>query len=161
MSELPERVVVGANGAYWRDFGTHYSMCPVSDDNDPVEAVATYVRLPAPDERQVGLREALTQLRDAAQAYRGRRAVQWDDPTEEPLTNALIVAGRALAAPAEEERLDVERLAKALHEMEGPGKHSRPRHTRQICPGPGHHTADAERVAAEYRALGDESKEEG
>ena len=57
MSELPERVVVGANGAYWRDFGTHYSMCPVSEDNDPVEVVATYVRLPAPDERQAGLRD--------------------------------------------------------------------------------------------------------
>jgi hypothetical protein len=41
---LPERVVVGANGAYWRDYGQHYSMCPVSDDNDPVEVRAVYVR---------------------------------------------------------------------------------------------------------------------
>lgn len=51
-SNLPERIVVGANGAYWRYFepdgvGTtepFYSMCPVSSDNDPVEPVAVYVR---------------------------------------------------------------------------------------------------------------------
>jgi hypothetical protein len=42
---LPKRVVVGANGAYYRDFGGFYSMCPVSDDNDPVEVVAVYVRI--------------------------------------------------------------------------------------------------------------------
>jgi hypothetical protein len=51
--DLPERVVVGANGAYWRDYADHYSMCPVSDDNDPIEPVAIYIRaalaaLPAP-----------------------------------------------------------------------------------------------------------------
>lgn len=39
---LPARVVVGANGAYWRDFGDFYSMCPVSTDNHPVEIVAVY-----------------------------------------------------------------------------------------------------------------------
>lgn len=39
---LPERIVVGSNGAYWRDFVTTYSMCPVSSDNDPVERVAVY-----------------------------------------------------------------------------------------------------------------------
>lgn len=41
----PWRVVVGANGAYWRDYGTYYSMCPVSVDNDPVVPVAIYVRV--------------------------------------------------------------------------------------------------------------------
>lgn len=40
---LPQRVVVGKNGAYWRDYGDGYSMCPVSEDNDPVEVVAAYV----------------------------------------------------------------------------------------------------------------------
>ena len=40
---LPARVVVGANGAYWRDFGDGYSMCPVSTDNDPVVVTAVYV----------------------------------------------------------------------------------------------------------------------
>ena len=39
---FPDRVVVGANGAYWRDYGDFYSMCPVSDDNDPVVPVAVY-----------------------------------------------------------------------------------------------------------------------
>ena len=39
---LPHRVVVGRNGAYWRDYGDHYSMCPVSEDNDPVEPVAVF-----------------------------------------------------------------------------------------------------------------------
>lgn len=42
--DLPSRVLVGKNGAYWRDYGTHYSMCPVSDDNEPVEPKAIYVR---------------------------------------------------------------------------------------------------------------------
>ena len=44
MSDLPIRVVVGANGAYWRDFGDLYSMCPVSEDNEPVVIAAIYVR---------------------------------------------------------------------------------------------------------------------
>lgn len=44
-SNLPPRIVVGANGAYWRDFGDFYSMCPVSTDNDPVEVVAVYERV--------------------------------------------------------------------------------------------------------------------
>lgn len=48
-SDLPAQVVVGANGAYWRDYGTHYSMCPVSDDNDPVEVVAVFKRYDASD----------------------------------------------------------------------------------------------------------------
>lgn len=61
---LPSRVVVGANGAYWRDYtdSDHpgYSMCPVSEDNEPVEAVAVYVRAtPTPDTR---LREALLSI---------------------------------------------------------------------------------------------------
>lgn len=48
---FPRRVVVGANGAYWRDFGTHYSMCPVSNDNDPIDIVAAYERVELPPER--------------------------------------------------------------------------------------------------------------
>ena len=42
--DLPDRIVVGANGAYWRDYGDHYSMCVISEDNDPVEIVAIYNR---------------------------------------------------------------------------------------------------------------------
>lgn len=41
-ASLPSRVVVDAKGAYWRDFGTHFSMCPVSDDNETIAAVAVY-----------------------------------------------------------------------------------------------------------------------
>lgn len=44
-NDLPARVVVGENGAYWRDYGDSYSMCPVSTDNDPVVPVAAYVRI--------------------------------------------------------------------------------------------------------------------
>ena len=44
LDDLPDRVVVGANGAYWRAYVDHYSMCPVSTDNDPVEVVAVYTR---------------------------------------------------------------------------------------------------------------------
>ena len=58
--------------------------------------------------------------------------------------------------------IDVERLAAALHEMEGPGRHSRPRLTRQICPGPDHHIREAEKVAAEYARLSESTgSEEG
>ncbi len=48
---LPERVVVGANGAYWRVYSDQYSMCPVSTDNDPIDVIATYERVvnPVPD----------------------------------------------------------------------------------------------------------------
>lgn len=42
---LPARVVVGENGAYWRDFGDWFSMCVVSTDNDPVVPVAVYERV--------------------------------------------------------------------------------------------------------------------
>lgn len=48
LTDLPDRIVVGANGAYWRDFGEFYSMCPVSTDNDPVDVVAVYVRVQPP-----------------------------------------------------------------------------------------------------------------
>lgn len=50
IDDLPDRVVVGKNGAYWRNWDTRpgvlgsYSMCPVSTDNDPIEPVAVYVR---------------------------------------------------------------------------------------------------------------------
>lgn len=47
---LPTRVVVGANGAYWRDFDGSYSMCPVSGDNEAVEVVAVYERVESPPE---------------------------------------------------------------------------------------------------------------
>jgi hypothetical protein len=48
--------------------------------------------------RIIALREALERLRDAAQAFRGRRAVDWSDPTEKPLTDALVAASATLAA---------------------------------------------------------------
>ncbi len=41
--DLPPRIIVGANGAYWRDYDAHRSMCPVSTDNDPIEVAAVYV----------------------------------------------------------------------------------------------------------------------
>ena len=65
---LPSRVVVGANGAYWRDYtdSDHpgYSMCPVSEDNEPVEVVAVYVRAtPTPDTTEARAeRELLREL---------------------------------------------------------------------------------------------------
>jgi len=42
--DLPERIIVGADGAYWRDYGDHYSMPPVNPDNSPVKPAAVYVR---------------------------------------------------------------------------------------------------------------------
>ena len=45
MMDLPDRIVVDAHGHYWRDYGTHWSMCPVSDENVETEAVAVYVRV--------------------------------------------------------------------------------------------------------------------
>lgn len=57
---LPYRVVIGANGAYWRDFGAYFSMCPVSSDNDPVEEVAVYVPIQVED-RLRAERDAVTE----------------------------------------------------------------------------------------------------
>jgi len=66
---LPSRVVVGANGAYWRDYtdSDHpgYSMCPVSEDNEPVEVVAVYVRAtPTPDTLDAAWAAAEAELPD-------------------------------------------------------------------------------------------------
>jgi hypothetical protein len=44
MSDLPERVVVDQHGHYWRDYVTHLSMPPVSEENNETVIAATYVR---------------------------------------------------------------------------------------------------------------------
>jgi hypothetical protein len=33
LANYPIRVVVDQHGHYWRDYGDHWSMCPVSDEN--------------------------------------------------------------------------------------------------------------------------------
>ena len=43
INSLPKRVVIDAKGNYWRDFGTHFSMCPVSEDNNTIDVVAEFV----------------------------------------------------------------------------------------------------------------------
>lgn len=66
--------------------------------------------------------------------------------------NGNFIAAALLATVdrerAAQELPSVDDLAAALHEMEGPGRHSRPRLTRQICPGPDYHRKDAEKVIA-------------
>ena len=47
-SDLPARVVVDQHGHYWRDYGEHWSMCPVSEENISTEPVAVYERVPDP-----------------------------------------------------------------------------------------------------------------
>lgn len=51
--DLPKSVVVDQNGNYWRNYGTHYSMPPVSTDNEPVMPYALFVlgpvSAPGPD----------------------------------------------------------------------------------------------------------------
>jgi len=74
--DLPPRIIVGANGAYWRDYDAHRSMCPVSTDNDPIEVVAVYVpeaeaarlaeRLEAAESRAAELEEEIARLRHDA-----------------------------------------------------------------------------------------------
>jgi hypothetical protein len=39
---LPIRVVVDQHGHYWRDYGDHWSMCPVSEENRSTEPVAEF-----------------------------------------------------------------------------------------------------------------------
>lgn len=41
---LPIRVVVDQHGHYWRDYGDHWSMCPVSDENTATEPVTEFYR---------------------------------------------------------------------------------------------------------------------
>lgn len=101
--QLPERVVVGANGAYWRDFGDGYSMCPVSTDNDPVSPIAVYVRADS-GRATPALREAVAFLRSCVRS--GERLSAEDE--------AWIDARLAQSEPAAGAVLDVERLAEAM-----------------------------------------------
>lgn len=41
---LPIRVVVDQHGHYWRDYGDHWSMCPVSDENTATWPVTEFYR---------------------------------------------------------------------------------------------------------------------
>lgn len=50
--DLPERIIVDARGNYWREYPNHYSMCPVSDDNDAIVVLAAYVPEAATAERE-------------------------------------------------------------------------------------------------------------
>ena len=42
--DLPKRVIVDQHGHYWRDYGTHLSMCPVSEENTETEVYAVFER---------------------------------------------------------------------------------------------------------------------
>ena len=61
---LIKRVVIDANGHYWRDFGTHFSMCPVtvSGDNDKVNIVAEFLPSWTPMCDIVMLRQRVAEL---------------------------------------------------------------------------------------------------
>ena len=78
--DLPDRIVVGANGAYWRDYGDHYSMCVISEDNDPVEIVAIYNRNEA---------DATAWDRGFLAGFKARPAVTTDP--REAVADALLV----------------------------------------------------------------------
>ena len=60
--QLPLRVVVGKNGAYWRDFGDYYSMAVTSEDNDPVVPIGIY-------ELVLSVEEVAAIQRKKAEAY--------------------------------------------------------------------------------------------
>jgi hypothetical protein len=91
---IPDRVVLGANGAYWRDFSDgFYSMCPNSTDNDPVEPVAVYV-LAARLEAAERDREALRDL----DAFASNKAGYWQHPLTEKARRVLAEVTAALAA---------------------------------------------------------------
>lgn len=68
---IPDRVVLGANGAYWRAFDSEpaldglYSMCPNSTDNDPVVPVMTFLPV---TETGAALVAALQKHKDRIQA---------------------------------------------------------------------------------------------
>ena len=44
MNDLPTRVIVDQHGHYWRDYGTHLSMCPVSEENAETRVHAVFER---------------------------------------------------------------------------------------------------------------------
>lgn len=111
MTDLPERVVVGANGAYWRDYGDHYSMAVVSEDNDPVNPVTVYV----PETRRTfidGLAErALTPTGDHHVVPGGycldcQGQHMWDSPSDG--LNTTVVTD-----------VMVEAVSEALHQLAG------------------------------------------
>ena len=102
---FPECVVVDENGAYWREFGDHYSMCPVSDDNEPVHPVAVYVpewRLDAEKDERRSLEEQYETLHSAVFAFASEISeATFDDPriewVEVQVDREALAAFRALA----------------------------------------------------------------
>lgn len=123
---LPPRIIVGANGAYWRDYDTHRSMCPVSADNDPIEVVATYVpeteiarlvgQLEAADAKLAECEEEIERLRKQA-----KTAEAENDRLREAIERALGVLKEAIWRRDDElDRLREELDAKHLHSEWGP-----------------------------------------
>lgn len=102
---LPFRVVIGANGAYWRDFGAYFSMCPVSSDNDPVEEIASYV--PAQEVKR--LEEQLKAAQDRIEVLqeradsRGRQLARLEEQLEALRAEMQFVNDVAMSWHAGEE----------------------------------------------------------
>jgi hypothetical protein len=108
---LPDRIVVGADGAYWRDFGTSYSMCPVSEDNDPIDIIAVYV-LPT-DAEPVDAEVAANEIIQSVRGYIDDRIAGplWvKDPLGAYLRVADLPAILEALVPAPAVPVDAERL---------------------------------------------------
>ena len=105
LANYPIRVVVDQHGHYWRDYGDHWSMCPVSDENvatDPVYEFYPLATLDAAREGQ-GL-DRLLRVEAAARELRLAVAVLLDrldyvngsDARE--VVQAVLTANTELAA---------------------------------------------------------------
>jgi len=95
---LPIRVVVDQHGHYWRDYGDHWSMCPVSTENVATDPVTEFYATPATSS------EAAASPGDP-------------DPCADRIVAAVDATWRMSAASPGDERLDEERLVRILEQL--------------------------------------------
>lgn len=63
---LPKRIIVDANGFYWREYEEWLSMCPQNPDNNPAPKPFTYY---VPEARVARLKTAVESFLSLAAAY--------------------------------------------------------------------------------------------
>ena len=166
--DLPDRIVVGANGAYWRDYGDHYSMAVVSEDNDPIEIVAIYNRQEAdatawdrgfaagltgtPASQETALREALEMYQSMYLSVAAKWGVVLDaaDKAEDVQPDEAIEALR---------RIDPDRLSRAIED--GTSALDREMVEQGVKPTAERLPRLAQLIAREYAALAPKEADHG
>jgi hypothetical protein len=109
---LPIRVVVDQHGHYWRDYGDHWSMCPVSDENVATDPVTEFFRIGIGGDFEIDPASIETEAREALAAELAARDAalgEMDDAAEEYIN--AVVAYLDPENQYTESRLDAMRIA--------------------------------------------------